>query len=153
MEDMVDRLFELIVTPDDKSGEPKTMQLGIRLRLAGQETTFPVCRPCRTYEEVKEEVRILRDALDKIMEEAKGRRAAAKTGDCAGISADMDPAQVWDVLSGLGDEPLMACFNELEGKQRREVADYVLSHRNIFSGKGALFSERFDNETALMNPT
>lgn len=44
----------------------------------------------------------------------------------------------------------MTAFNDLEEVTRRRVADYVLTSCNVFSGRAAFFSERYESESATM---
>jgi hypothetical protein len=58
---------------------------------------------------------------------------------------------VWSILSSIEDEDqFVRRFNALEEEKRREVAEYVLTKCNIFSGKASAFSSRYSNETGLL---
>ncbi|MEW6665267.1 MAG: nitroreductase [Thermodesulfobacteriota bacterium] len=61
------------------------------------------------------------------------------------------PAEkIWVVLSGMEEKAFVEAFNGLEEVKRREVAEYVLTRCNIFSGNARIFSARYDEESASM---
>jgi hypothetical protein len=65
--------------------------------------------------------------------------------------SDMGPEEIWEILSNITDEDLfIGSFNRLEETKRNEVAEYVLTQCNIFSGKASVFSSRYNNEKGLM---
>ena len=67
------------------------------------------------------------------------------------LQPGMEPKEVWEILSSIDDgEAFADYFNNLPEVKRREVADYALTRCNIFSGKGAVFSSRYNNESALL---
>jgi hypothetical protein len=70
------------------------------------------------------------------------------------LSPDMPTEEIWKVLSATKDESsFIDLFNQLNEEKRREVAEYVLSQCNVFSGRGAVFSSRYNSETALLEET
>jgi len=63
----------------------------------------------------------------------------------------MGAGQIWDSLSKIKDpELLSAKFNSLSHQKRLEVADYVATHGNIFSGVASVFSTRYDSEKGIL---
>ena len=67
------------------------------------------------------------------------------------IDAEMEPAQMWALLSEIEDVgQFVKIFNELDEPRRKEIAEHVLTHCNIFTGKASVFSSRYDNESGFM---
>jgi hypothetical protein len=67
------------------------------------------------------------------------------------VSSEMSPEEVWNILTKIKDEQeFIKAFNSLKEEKRREVADFVFSKCNVFSGKGAIFSFRYNNTTAML---
>jgi len=67
------------------------------------------------------------------------------------FTPEMSPEQIWSILSQIDEEDLfIKGFNSLDDIKRRELAEYVLSRCNIFSGKGSIFSERYNSESGLL---
>ena len=67
------------------------------------------------------------------------------------ITDDMDPEQIWSVLAGIEDETsFIRRFNQLNERQRRGVAEHVLTRCNIFAGKAALFSSQYTDESGKL---
>ena len=67
------------------------------------------------------------------------------------FTPEMSPEQIWSILSQIDEEDLfIKGFNSLDDTKRRELAEYVLTRCNIFSGKGSIFSERYNSESGLL---
>jgi len=67
------------------------------------------------------------------------------------VTPEMSPEQIWSILSQINEEGLfIKGFNSLDDTKRRELAEYVLTRCNIFSGKGSIFSERYNSESGLL---
>jgi nitroreductase len=64
---------------------------------------------------------------------------------------DLPAAKIWAAsLSGMEEEAFVEAFNGLEEVKRREVAEYILTQCNVFSGNAMIFSARYDEESGLM---
>ena len=121
------------------------------MRLAGHDTTCPISRPCDSYEALEIEVQAIKDGLNSLL--AKGKELLPETTAEEGLnlSSDLEPEEIWSILSDLSDEDLFVkSFNNLDEVKRREVAEHVLTKCNVFSGKASVFSSRYDNETGCM---
>jgi len=146
----MEELFELMITKEKDDGKAM-VRLGIRLKIAGNEVLCPVSRLCDSYETFEKEFQTLNDALEQI--EQKARRLFKSQSSSAGlrIGPETPAKDIWDILSAIDDEEVLTeNFNDLLESQRQAVAEYVLTHCNIFSGKAAAFSRRYDSETGLM---
>jgi len=143
-------LFELMTTKEI-SDSKVSVRLGIRLKVAGQETVCPVIRSCEAYEAFEQESQALIDRLEQMKQKAQTLFKAPSSAKGLQIDPDMPAEEIWSVLSTMADEAMWAAaFNELSVSQRHAVAEHVLTHCNIFSGKAAAFSRRYDSETGLM---
>lgn len=83
----------------------------------------------------------LKSKLDKLIEEVE------KIEEPKELKENITSEQLWAKISKMKDEEVISLFNSLQDQKRRELADFVFSHCNVFSGKGRLFSERYDSET------
>lgn len=63
---------------------------------------------------------------------------------------DISPQEFWDIISKMKDEEVINLFNSLPISKRRLFSDFIFSHCNVFSGKGRLFSERFDSNNIIL---
>lgn len=143
-------LFELMTTKG-KSDTSVSVQLGIRLKIAGHETLCPVSRSCDSYESFEKESQVLKDSLEHIKQKARTLFETPSSSKAFHIAPDTPAQEIWDILSTMTDEAtLVAAFNDLGDSQRQAVAEYVLTQCNIFSGKAAVFSQRYDSESGLM---
>ena len=143
-------LFELMTTTG-KSDTSVSVQLGIRLKIAGHETLCPVSRTCESYEAFEKESQVLKDRLEQVKQKARTLFEAPSSSKAFHIAPDTPPQEIWSILSTLADETaLVDAFNDLGESQRQAVAEYVLTQCNIFSGKAAIFSKRYDNVSGLM---
>jgi len=144
-------LFELMTTKAREGEQDKEVRLGIRIQVSGHETLCPVTRPCRSLDVFASEVQALRDALDSILEQGKTFFRASRVQGELDIRSDMEVEAIWAILSNTKDDGLFVeGFNSLEESKRREVAEHVLTRCNIFSGKAAVFSSRYNDGAALL---
>lgn len=146
----MEELFEMMPVDGGGSGE-KGIQLGILIRVSGQESACPVSPPCRSFEEFEREIGDLKDQLDRVLGAGKAHFRTSRVQDRLDIHAEMAPDEIWAVLSQTEDEALFVeGFNSLGVTKRKEVAEHVLTSCNIFSGKAAVFSARYSDDTGLM---
>jgi len=148
---MMESIFDLITETGKGEKDAMTVQVGIRLRLGRHDTTCPVSRPCDSYEALEIEVQAIKHGLDNLLTKGKALLRETTTDDGLNLSSDMEPEEIWSILSDLSDEDLFVkSFNNLDEVKRREVAEHVLTKCNVFSGKASVFSSRYDNETGCM---
>ncbi len=144
-------IFEVITVTDKEESDKTGIRLGINIKIAGHETLCPITRTCNSYEALEMEVTTIKENLESILHTTKGIFGASTNGDMFEFRSDMGPEEIWEILSNITDEDLfIGSFNNLEEIKRKEVAEYVLTQCNIFSGKASVFSARYSNETGLM---
>jgi hypothetical protein len=145
------KLFELLTQPAEGREKKPEARLGIRVRLSSFETTCFVTQPCQTYHALESEVQAIRHDLEDVLKEARKAFESASKRDNLGLKPDMTAGEIWTVLSAILDEgDFVQAFNALEQGKRKEVAEHVLTHCNVFSGKAAVFSSRYDDKSALL---
>ena len=121
------------------------MTNGEASKLSGSALLIP---RCRSYEVLEEEVARIKEELDTLLERSK-KLFGAEGGEEEDwqVNENMGAEQIWDILSKIKDpELLLTKFNSLSHQKRLEVADYVFTHGNIFSGTASVFSTRYDSE-------
>ena len=145
-------MFELIIR-SGKNDEPgRQVSLGLRITIAGHETLCPVSRWCEDFKDLDREIKAVLGQLAEIRSRGEKLFEAASAQGRLGIRPDMAPPQIWPLLSGIRDEIEFAqSFNSLDEAMRRKVAEHVLTQCNVFSGKAAVFSSRYDEGPALMD--
>jgi hypothetical protein len=147
----MDKIFELIVQPATGEGKKPEARIGTRLKLSSFETTCPVTNPCQSYPALESEVQAIRQNLEDILKEGRNFFEGASKRDNLGLRPDMTAGEIWAVLSAVSEEgDFIQAFNALEAAKRKEVAEHVLTHCNVFSGKAAIFSSHYDEESGLM---
>ena len=147
----MENLFEILMGAEKEEEDKKEICLGIRLKIAGYETTCPVSKTCHSYKALDNEIKAIEKQLEALRD--KGKKIFTETSPQKGLNLkpDMDAEQIWSVLSDLSDENLfMKGFNSLDETKRREVAEHVLTKCNIFSGKASTFSSRYRSESGLL---
>jgi hypothetical protein len=117
--------------------------------LRGYVSLVPVCD---SYQMLEREVAAIKGELDALLEESKrlfrGQGMVQETQD---VDESKSPKEIWDFLSTIkATEVLSASFNGMSYEKRIEVADYVLSHCNVFSGPASVFSMRYNSEEGLL---
>ena len=121
------------------------MTNGEASKLSGSALLIP---RCRSYEVLEEEVARIKEELDILLEKSK-RIFEVEGGreEDWQVNENMGAEQIWDILAKIKDpELLLTKFNSLSHQKRLEVADYVFTHGNIFSGTASVFSTRYDSE-------
>jgi hypothetical protein len=99
--------------------------------------------PCATIEELERAASAVKDRVDSLVQEARPlflREAVPQT-----------PEAVWNAMEREGGgEGMRRLFNGLDEALRREVANFVLTHANIFKGAGADFAQGYNEDSALL---
>jgi hypothetical protein len=146
------KLFELITEPGEGQRKKPEARLGIRVQLSSFETTCFITQPCQSYHALESEVQAIRHDLENVLKEARKTFESASKRDNLGLKPDMTAGEIWTVLCEILDEgDFVEAFNALEQGKRKEVAEHVLTHCNVFSGKAAVFSSRYDDQSALLS--
>ena len=147
----MDKIFELITQPGKEEGKKTEVRLGIRVKLSSFETTCFVTQPCQSYRALESEVQGIRQKIEDVLKEARDVFEGSSRKDNLGLRPDMNAGEIWSILSTILDEgDFIHAFNALEEGKRKEVAEHVLTHCNVFSGRAAVFSSRYDDQSALL---
>ena len=145
-------IFDLIRSPEGGKGEKPMFRLGLRLKIGDQETVCPLTRPFESFEALENGVQFIKEDLGLVLERARGLFEGTPSS-VNGLDFDEDatPEEIWILLSKIEDEnSFVDTFNGLDEARRNAVADYVLTHCNVFSGKASILSSRYDNDSGLM---
>jgi len=106
---------------------------------------------CDSYETLEGEVSRLKGELDNLLEDAKGQFGPGPGQEHVELNEGLGVAELWEQLSAIaGTGMLVRQFNGLSREKRQEIADYVFSHCNVFTGVASVFSQRYDNEEAKL---
>ena len=145
-------IFDLIRSPDGGDEEKTALRLGLRLKVGDQETVCPLTRPFESFEALENGVEFIKEDLGLIVERARERfKGSQPSGEGLDFDEDATPEQIWTLLSKIDDEnSFVDMFNRLDGARRKAIAEHVLTHCNVFSGKASVFSLRYDNDSGLM---
>jgi hypothetical protein len=146
------KIFDLIKHPQSREGGRPEFSLGFRLKIGDQETVCPLTRPFGSYEALENEMQTIQQDLSRVVEKARKyiRGDQASEGQLD-FDAEMEPAQIWGLLSEIEDvDQFINIFNDLDESRRKEIAEHVLTHCNVFTGKASIFSSRYDNESGFM---
>lgn len=144
-------MFKLI-RMDQTGGERKPgLRVDIDITVGGKAVPCPCTETCFDERSFAAGIEALQDALAGLLEE--GRRflsGAAKSG-AAGLNPQDPPEKIWAALSKIpGEEDFILAFNSLDDAKRAETSDYILTQCSMFSGKGAVFSKRFNHARGLL---
>ncbi|MBN2032048.1 MAG: hypothetical protein JW836_02140 [Deltaproteobacteria bacterium] len=144
-------MFELVIEPKKEGLTDTEVSLGVRVKIAGHEVLCPVTKSCGDRTALELEVKRMVDQLEAIKTKAGKLFESSFRQGKLGFRPDMTPPEIWAVLSGIKDESeFVQSFNSLDETMRRKVAEHVLTRCNIFSGKAAVFSSRYDDATGVM---
>jgi hypothetical protein len=142
-------LFDLVVRNDP--GDHAEVRLGVRCVIAGEQTVCPVSPPCSSVEQLRTEAEKIRLDLETAVEQGRAALDGIEAFVPPETAEEMTAEELWQVLEAIPDDDLFVeRFNELEEPLRKKVAEHVLTSCSVFSGRPALFSSRYDAETALL---
>ncbi len=148
---MEEDVFEIIRDADEEQGKDLKVGIGLRLVIGSRRIRCPVTKSCHSYQDLEEEARGIISRLNALLAEAKELFVGAGEPPGLGLSPEMEPDAMWSILSGIEDEDLfVASFNGLAEEKRRELAEYILTQCNVFSGNAAIFSSRYEGATGRL---
>jgi len=125
--------------------------VGIELQVAGSKIQCPLSQGPETEKGLLQEIESLQKELEKLKERLQISIARAEEGVDLDFAPDTPAPQVWDGLCKIEDEEaFVASFNSLPQEQRERVADFVLGHCNVFSGRAAVLSARYNSESGIL---
>jgi hypothetical protein len=143
----------------EKGGDEKNSKVGVSLDVEVTDDkgstlsgSVLLVEKCSTYEILQREVSRIKEELDVLLEKSR-RLFEAEVGEEEGpdVDEDMRAKEIWDILSLIKDpEVLLVKFNNMTRQKRLEVADYVLSHCNVFSEPASIFSMRYNSEEGVI---
>jgi hypothetical protein len=143
----------------EKGVDEKNSKVGVSLNVEvadGEGSTLSgsvlLVEKCSSYEMLHKEVSRVKEELDVLLEKSR-RLFEAEIGEekSQDVNEDMGVKEIWDFLSMIEDpEVLLVKFNSMSRQKRFEVADYVLSHCNVFSGPASIFSMRYNSEEGVL---
>jgi hypothetical protein len=142
----------------EKASQDMGTKVGVSLafEVAGQQgskvqgSVFLI-QKCDSYETLEGEISRLKGELDGLLEEAKERFGPGHGQEHVELNEELGAAELWEILSAVADtEVLVRKFNSLSREKRQEIADYVFSQCNVFTGVASVFSQRYDNEEAKL---
>jgi hypothetical protein len=127
------------VTIDDKTGA----------NLTG---SIPLIPGCDSYHLLEQEVAAIKGELEELLEESKAIfRNQGTINGAPALDESKSPQEIWELLSTIHTPELFsAAFNAMSYEKRIEVADYILSQCNVFSGPASMFSMRYNSEEGLL---
>jgi len=106
---------------------------------------------CSSYKILQEEVSRIKEELDTLLDRSKGLFEGEAEKEGLDVNEDKSAKEIWDILSMIKDpEILLVKFNSLSHQKRFEVADYIFTNCNIFSGVASVFSTRYNSEEGLL---
>jgi hypothetical protein len=143
-------LFKIEKSP--LSGQEKRdIRVGIDLRIGDKKIPCHVTKTCDTYEEFSVEVKTIQDDLERILQEAKAFFANESSDEVPALGPEMSAEEIWSVLSqSESEDQVTKYFNGLDETKRKEVAEYILTHSNVFSGMGAFFSRCYNSSSGFI---
>ncbi len=110
----------------------------------------PLTEPCASSELLEAQLEELHETLKELLLEARAKFAAQVHREPAALVPER-PEELWELLESKPDlEEMMGIFNSLEEHRRRQLADYILAHVNVFKGAGALFAQHYDEDRGLL---
>ncbi|WP_028320661.1 hypothetical protein [Desulfatiglans anilini] len=144
-------MFKLI-RMDQAGGERKPgLRIDIDIAVGGKAMPCPCTETCFDERSFAAEIKALQDALDGLLKEGTRFLSGAAKSGAAGLNPQDPPEKIWAALSKMpGEEDFILAFNSLDDAKRAETSEYILTQCGMFSGKGAVFSKRFNHASGLL---
>jgi hypothetical protein len=106
---------------------------------------------CNSYEVLQKEISRIKEELDALLYQSKQLFETEIGEEGPDVDEDMSAKEIWNCLSIIKNpDVLLVKFNSMSRQKRLEVADYVLSHCNVFSGPASIFSMRYNSEEGVI---
>jgi len=106
---------------------------------------------CNSYEVLQKEISRIKEELDALLYQSKQLFETEIGEEGPDVDEDMSAKEIWNCLSIIKNpDVLLVKFNSMSRQKRLEVADYVLSHCNVFSGPASIFSMRYNSEDGVI---
>jgi len=142
----------------EKTVDEKNSKVGVSLNVEvtdGEGSTLSgsvlLIEKCSSYEILQKEVSRIKEELDALLYKSKQLFETEIGEEGPDVDEDMSAEEIWNLLSIIKDpEVLLVKFNSMSREKRLEVADYVLSHCNVFSGPASIFSMRYNSEKGVI---
>ena len=140
--------FKLLHEVDQRGGI-KSLGVGLEIKIGDLEVALPITPMFERYEDFEREVERAAQGLKDLI--SKAERLVKGGDEEEGITEEMDAPKIWEILNRIeDDEEFCRRFNSMGEEKRREVAEYVLTQCNIFSGKASVFSARYNSKSLLL---
>ncbi len=142
----------------EKGADEKTSKVGVSLNVEvtdGDGSTLSgsvvLVEKSNSYEVLQKEISRIKEELDALLYKSKQLFETEIREEGPDVDEDMSAEEIWNLLSIIKDpEVLLVKFNSMSRQKRLEVADYVLSHCNVFSGPASIFSMRYNSEEGVI---
>jgi hypothetical protein len=106
---------------------------------------------CSSYEMLEREAAHVKEELNTLLKKSQQLFESERKAESLKLDGNLGVKEIWDILSTIQDpESLIKEFNGLSYEKRLEVADYVFTNCNVFSGAASVFSMRYNNEEAKL---
>ena len=108
-----------------------------------------IINPCPSIDEFRKEISAIKLELDQLLERAQ--REIVALDRPGGGESKADPAAVWAQMESFSsEEEMFAYFNSFSDAERELIAEYILSHVNMFKGRGPVFSEHYNASSHIL---
>ena len=143
-------IFEIIPETVKGKDAPQVFSLGIRMKIGRYENVCSIT-DFLSCDSLKSEINLLKHELNEAIKKLESFKNGNAGQGAFSIDRSKPPQEIWAVFSVVQDNSVfIEQFNSLNEQKRRELADYIFANCNMFSGKGAFFSARYIQETALL---
>ena len=137
---------EWVIEAKADPSDPKGAAVHLVLKEAATGKVIQVTPVCRSLQDFTREINAMKAELDAVLEQARSKLDAARGMGAAGGEAA--PDEVWKKMGLMATEgEMFEYFNSFGDSARQRIAEYILTHANMFKGRGPVFSERYDHSS------
>ncbi len=144
-------IFRIIEQQSTAGPNTIKVAIGIDLRIGNSPLECPVTETVTEYSEFSHQIDLIQEELEKLRKEARSLFYSVQNGARYQFPPTMSPQEIWEKLVQIENKAqFVDIFNSLPENRRKDIAEYVFGHCNVFSGKGSLFSTRYNNKSMLL---
>lgn len=133
------------ITAGSPEGGTGTAGVSLHIQNTESQAKIELIPPCAGLPQFEQAIAELKKELDAQLKEAEAAFEAMKPDHGEVVHS---PEEVWERMKTLAtDQEMFDFFNSLELSLRQQTAEHILTRVSLFSGRGPVFAEHFDQDS------
>ena len=126
--------------------------LSIGMQNPRDSSVFWIFENVNSQGEFENIIKNLKENLEQVAREGEKiwRKIKSEAEGIKVLKPGMDPEEAWEILEKADEEEIFQLFNNLPERDRKGIANYVFTNKNVFKGKPLYFSQHYDYGSNLL---